>query len=140
MKRIFSFLSVTLMALLLIGSASVNAKEKDINPFGEPQLMRVTCYCDSGVTASGKWTRPGVVAAKKEWIGYTVCIYDLDYRLIGIYEVLDTGFGIDIDGDGVGSIQNGTSIDVYQPTLEDCYEWIDTYGDYLYVQIFKGEG
>lgn len=46
-----------------------------------------------------------------------------------------SGFGIDKDGDGIGSIQEGTSIDVFRRSLERCKEWVDAYGDYCYVQV-----
>lgn len=62
-------------------------------------------------------------------------------ELIGIYEVLDTGAGIDTDGDGNGdSIVNGQSIDIYQPTMHQAEEWIDEYGDYVMMMLVEGEG
>ena len=64
-----------------------------------------------------------------------VVLYDMDMNFIGYFEVKDTGFGIDKDGDGIGSIQEGTSIDVFRSSLERCKEWVNTYGDYCYVQV-----
>lgn len=72
-------------------------------------------------------------------MGKTAIIYDLNMNVIGVFEFKDTGNGIDTDGDGIGdSIKKGKSIDVYRNTLDGCYEWIRTYGDYIYLQILEG--
>ena len=137
-KKIISVVLVLLMLLLVILSGlPVEAKEKY-----PVKKMRVTCYTypEGKITASGSEVREGIVAAKKSWMDAVVVIYDLDMELIGYFEVKDTGFGIDKDGDGIGSIQDGTSIDVFRSTLDRCYEWVETYGDYCYVQIIPAEG
>ena len=60
---------------------------------------------------------------------------------IGYYEVLDTGAGIDTDGDGYGdSIGNGTSIDVWVPNDASMREWQQAHNDYVYVFLIKGVG
>ena len=132
-KRIVSVLLVLLMLfLILLYSLPAEASEKY-----PVRKMRVTCYTypPGSITASGCEVREGIVAAKKEWMDALVVLYDTDMNLIGYYEVKDTGFGIDQDGDGIGSIEEGTSIDVFRDSLERCYEWIERYGDYCYVQI-----
>lgn len=48
---------------------------------------------------------------------------------------LITGSEKEKDGDGIGSIQEGTSIDVFRSSMERCKEWVNTYGDYCYVQV-----
>lgn len=116
------------------------------NPFEEPCKIRCTCYCEHGKTATGAKTRYGIVAAKKEWIGCTIEINAVAEdgsvgQLVGLFEVQDTGAGMDTDGDGYGdSIINGQSIDVWVASLSDAYEWRDTYGDYVYIKIFKAKG
>lgn len=132
-KRILSVLLVLLMLfLILLYSLPAEAAEKY-----PVRKMRVTCYTypPGSITASGCEVREGIVAAKKDWMDALVVLYDTDMNLIGYYEVKDTGFGIDQDGDGIGSIEEGTSIDVFRSSLERCYEWIERYGDYCYVQI-----
>ena len=132
-KRIVSVLLVLLMLfLILLYSLPAEAAEKY-----PVRKMRVTCYTypPGSITASGCEVREGIVAAKQDWMDALVVLYDTDMDLIGYYEVEDTGFGIDQDGDGIGSIENGTSIDVFRDSLERCYEWIERYGDYCYVQI-----
>ena len=132
-KRIVSVLLVLLMLfLILLYSLPAEAAEKY-----PVRKMRVTCYTypPGSITASGCEVREGIVAAKQDWMDALVVLYDTDMNFIGYYEVKDTGFGIDQDGDGIGSIENGTSIDVFRDSLERCYEWIERYGDYCYVQI-----
>ena len=132
-KRILSVLLVLVMLLLvLLYSLPVEAAESS-----DLKLMRVTCYTypPGSITASGSEVREGIVAAKKEWMTALVILYDTDMNFIGYFEVKDTGFGIDKDGDGVGSIQEGTSLDVFRSSLERCHEWTKRYGDYCYVWI-----
>lgn len=110
------------------------------------QRVRCTCYIHSGITYSGQHTREGVVAGKKEWIGKAVALYESDEdnnpgEFIGYFEFLDTGLGLDTDGDGVGdTITNGKSIDVYRYTMDDAKAWIAEYGDYVYMKIIDAEG
>lgn len=132
-KRILSVLLVLVMLLLvLLYSLPVEAAEAS-----DLKLMRVTCYTypPGSITASGSEVREGIVAAKKEWMNALVILYDTDMNFIGYFEVLDTGFGIDKDGNGVGSIQEGTSLDVFRSSLERCHEWTERYGDYCYAKI-----
>lgn len=134
MKKI---IGVVLIATLLM---SMNVKAAD---FSTPQKIRCTCYTstEGAITASGEHVREGIIAGKREWMGKTAILYDMDMNLIGIFEFKDTGAGIDTDGDGKGdSIKNGKSIDVYRDTLARCYDWIGQYGDYVYLQILEGEG
>ncbi|MBQ0089299.1 MAG: hypothetical protein KBT27_08200 [Prevotellaceae bacterium] len=133
MKKIGVFL-----ILLLALNTKVSAAE-----FDEPTRIRCTCYTstEGSVTASGEHVREGIVAGKREWMGKVAVLYDLNMNLIGYYEFLDTGAGIDTDGDGKGdSIKNGKSIDVYRDTLERCKEWIGLYGDYVYMEIIEAQG
>lgn len=137
-KRILSVLLILIMLLLVI-LYSLPAEAADKCPV---RKMRVTCYTypPGSITASGSEVREGIVAAKKDWMDALVVLYDTDMNFIGYFEVKDTGFGIDLDGDGIGSIENGTSIDVFRSSLERCNEWIERYGDYCYVQIIDAEG
>ena len=114
-KRILSVLLVLVMLLLvLLYSLPVEAAESS-----DLKLMRVTCYTypPGSITASGSEVREGIVAAKREWMDALVVLYDMDMNFIGYFEVKDTGFGIDKNGDGIGSIQEGTSIDVFRSKI-----------------------
>ena len=134
--------------LCATAAISISASERMIpsDPFLELTEMRCTCYIDSGTMASGQQTRPYVMAAKKEWMGCVAALYDINPdgsvgEFIGYFEILDTGAGIDTDGDGKGdSIPNGTSVDVWMPSMADAKAWVSTHGDYVYLKLFKGEG
>lgn len=110
------------------------------------QKIRATCYCHNGTTASGQHTREGIIAGKKEWMGQAVALYrcsegDELGEFIGYFEILDTGAGIDTDGDGKGdSIKRGKSIDLYKNTLEDARAFVAEYGDYVYMKLIEAEG
>lgn len=131
-RMITLILVIAIELILLLSLLPVEAAESS-----DLKLMRVTCYTypPGSITASGSEVREGIVAARKDWMGALVILYDTDMNFIGYFEVLDTGFGIDSDGDGVGSIQDGTSLDVFRSTLERCHEWTERYGDYCYAKI-----
>ena len=97
-------------------------------------LIRCTGYNDIGYTRSGEWTRPGVIAGKYEWLGKSCNLYRQNDdgsigELIGTYEFLDTGYGIN------GSLEKGTSIDVWHPTEDAVWDWMAEYGDYVYIEF-----
>lgn len=152
-KRI---LCVVLCATLLVATAihvrgSTKLTVDNRNPYEQPILIRATCYTsdEGAITYSGQKVRTGIIAGKTDWQGSVALLYTykmidgepIPVELIGIYEVLDTGAGIDTDGDGNGdSIINGQSIDIYQPTMHQAEEWIDEYGDYVMMMLVEGEG
>lgn len=122
-----------LVVIMFLCTLTVYA-DNDYNQYGELFKVRATVYTstEGSLTADESKVREGIVAGKREWLGYTCVIYDLDMNIIGIYEFKDTG--------GHKDIKNGTRIDVYRDTLDRCDEWIDTYGDYVYIQLFKAYG
>lgn len=128
------FIATLLLATVTCSTLPAKA---EVNPYGEPYLIRCTCYTapDGAITASGAEVREGIVAGKREWLGYACVIYENDNGqvgdVIGVYEFKDTGGPL---------IQSGERIDVYRDTLERCYAWIGDYGDYVYIQIIPAEG
>lgn len=134
MKHLF-----IILAIVFLFSFSASAKELD-----EPFKISTTAYCCGTTTCIGVPVREGICAVKKEWIGKTALIYANNDgeigELLGIYECLDTGFGADSDGDGIGSIQEGKLIDVYFPTYEQCKEWMKLTGGKVYVQLVDANG
>ena len=74
----------------------------------------------------------GTCAARRKDLGKVAVVYDMDMRLVGYFEVIDTG--------GHPRLKNGTSIDIFRNTLKDCYSWVGEYGDYMYVQLIDCEG
>lgn len=112
---------------------------------GEVFSMLTTAYDHGGVTAAGRPTRRGICAVRKEWIGKTALVWrrtdsDTMGEFLGFWECLDTGFGADSDGDGIGSIQEGRVIDMYFPTQEEVQEWMEVTGGRVYVQLIDAEG
>ena len=143
------------VCLFIIAAVKVNGAHQLIvderDPFEQPILIRATCYTseEGAITSSGKPVRENTIAGKREWQGCIAFLYTYSYEggqpqikeLIGVYEVIDTGAGIDTDGDGKGdSIIKGSSIDVYQPTLHQAEEWTDIYGDYVMMMLVRGKG
>lgn len=107
--------------------------------------MYTTAYHHGEITASGVPVRRGICAVKREWMGLTAVVYAYNPDgsigdLLGYWECLDTGFGGDADGDGVGSIEAGKVIDMYFPTLEECRDWMKQTGGKVYVQLVDAEG
>ena len=137
MRKIVKTTVLSLMTLMLVMIPATNMNAESY--YQEAYKIRCTCYCDQGIMKSGKPVREGVIAGKEEWLGKAAVLYEVgdDGKLgdyIGIYEFLDTGYGIN------GSLQKGTSVDVYRPTLEECNEWVSEHGDYVYMQIIDGKG
>ena len=130
---------LTILLIVFLFPLSAHAKELD-----EPFKISTTAYCCGTTTCTGVPVREGICAVKKEWIGKTALIYANNDgeigELLGIYECLDTGFGADSDGDGIGSIQEGKLIDVYFPTYEQCKEWMKLTGGKVYVQLVDANG
>lgn len=143
--------AVAIVVLLLcyhMEAQSRVAKIKPVtgDPFKQMVQIRCTCYCEHSKTATGVKTRYGIAAGRKEWIGYTAELNAINPdgsigEFIGYFEFLDTGAGMDTNGDGKGdSIKNGQSIDVWIDSLPEAYAWRDKYGDYVYMKIFKAKG
>lgn len=130
---------IVFVSLFFALSLNVEAEQSDL------KRIRCTCYTDTGITASGEYTHYGVIAGRKEDLGKTAALYQLNEdgtikKFIGYFDFLDTGAGMDTDGDGKGdSIKKGLSIDVWRPTLQEAKDWIKEYGDYVYIEIVERE-
>lgn len=127
-----------IMAMMLLIHPSCENKE-----LKEPELipMHTTAYCSGTITASGTKVRKGICAVNKERMYQLAIVYEnVDGKpgqILGYYECLDTGFGADSDGNGIGSIQEGKVIDIYQPTLEECYDWMRLTNGKVLVQFIE---
>ena len=145
---------VATLILLIVFSVPIMAvfEPPKTNPLEVPTVMRVTCYTakEGARCSTGVVPHYGVIAGAKEWEGKAVLLYTFEYdeggepipvECIGLFTILDTGDGIDTDKDGRGdTIRNGQSLDVYVETGNHAEEWVNTYGDYLLVQIVDGKG
>ena len=127
MKRILTLLATVLMLSPLTVSA-----EDEIE--GALPLIRTTVYYagEGAHTATGKVARYGMVAYDPAYFGKTCILYTEDMRYIGIFECEDTGGH---------RVRTGQVLDVYTGTsLESCYDWVEEYGTYCYVQWVESEG
>lgn len=124
---------ILLFSIILVLSICTKVKASE-NPYGNPVKIRCTVYTapEGSITADGSKVREGIVAGKKDLLGYTAILYDEDMNLIGYFEFKDTG--------GHKGLKNGTRIDIFRNDLDSCNEWIEKYGDYVYMQIVKGDG
>ena len=127
MKKILTALAIALMLSPLTVSA-----EDDIT--GNLPLVRTTVYYahDGAKTATGKTARYGIIAYKPEYYGTTCILYTQDMEYIGVFECEDTGGK---------RVRTGQVLDVYTgTTLESCYDWVEEYGTYCYMQWVEAEG
>ena len=136
-KRVIALLLTVYMAASAVLPAGAETQE--------PFKMYTTAYHYGTITASGVPVRKGICAVKREWMGLTAVVYECKEdgsqgELLGFWECLDTGFGGDADGDGVGSIESGKVIDMYFPTPEECQGWMEQTGGKVYVQLVDAEG
>ena len=133
---------IVFLPIIMSFCLSETAKAEEMTD--EPFRILTTAYCQGEKTYTGAKVRYGICAVKEEWIGKTALVYaDCDGKmgeLLGIYECLDTGFGGDADGDGIGSIQTGKVIDIYFPTIEECYQWMKLTDGRVYVQLIDAVG
>lgn len=116
---------------------NVTAKQEELVLDTSEHLMVVdsTAYYDKYNYGHGADGRPLVegltLAGKREWLGMSAMLYDTDMNFIGIYEFRDTGYGQStgkgqsklLKNKSIGTIENGTCIDVYFTNYSKCKEW-----------------
>lgn len=123
--KLFAIVTTLFVFCFVYDTISGLAREFEEHPYEitsehppKYKSMIATAYCIDGTTASGTHTRQGIAAAKKEWIGKTAKVYRNANgsvgELIGEYVIEDTG------GE---SIQNGSVIDIWMPTRDECLQF-----------------
>ena len=135
-KRVISV--ALLIAMCLIGFTSYADEE--------PTLIKgyATAYVgDSDTTCTGDKVRKGICGGCKDYIGKTIVLYqrlpnDEVGVILGIWECLDTGTGTE-------GFQQGRVIDVYQPSLEECQDFMNLiYEDgcqgKVWIQVIDAKG
>lgn len=145
-KKLIATMLLMLLFSVLCGN-SAKADVHSIDPYGEPTMIRATCYTWTGQPcANGQYPVEGLsVAGKEEWLGKTIIMYAVGSNggigeFIGYFQFTDTGYGISVPESEKGTIQLGRSIDVYRDNENGVNEWIATYGDYVYIQIVDAKG
>lgn len=138
-----------IVSALFIWTLPVQAREDTARiakaESGEVFQILTTAYCQGDVTSTGVKTREGICAVRSGWIGKTALVWMCNEdgtqgEFLGFWECLDTGFGADSDGDGIGSIEEGRVIDMYFPTLDKAKEWMKLTNGKVYVQLVDAEG
>lgn len=138
-------LTIFLIILLLIRPNLAEAKEPEL------KHVKMTCYTHTGNPCrNGKMPREGICAYQSEYLNWLAIVYEDNNgkpgEIIGYYEIYDTGYGIETDvvnpntGKNYGSLEIGTSIDIFQDSLKECYEFIEEHGDSCFIQIIYAEG
>ena len=138
MRKLSKIIFILVLIVLTLRLLTVNAEgippEERIG--GEPFRAECTAYCDSGITASGKPTVEGLtLGGAPEWIGCMAVLYEADDGtigdFIGLYEVMDTGWGRD------GDALRGETVDIFMEDYDACIQWGRRD---VYVQIIDGKG
>ena len=129
MKRTAKILIGLVLIFTMISPPYVEAKDNGL------MLVDSTGYYDIhdfGYGATGKPLIEGLtLAGKVSWLGKTAALYDEDMSFLGYYEFTDTGYGQStgygrskiLKGKTIGTIENGTCIDIYFNTKADCIKW-----------------
>jgi len=152
--NVLTFL-VTVLGAVIISATPIQA-ENQIK-------VMVTCYSEPGKTYSGSARTSGIIASKKEWQGCIANIWKVEDgepgEFIGIYEILDIGYGHALEdsgttselcgyeGDPAGTVETGLTLDFRQPDYSSCVKFMkDTFtgegstGSEVYVQLIRGDG
>lgn len=150
MKKHFALLIGILMGMI-IGRLTI----PDTVWGAEPELkpISVTAYYSENPTGCrGARMREGIAAAKQEWYGKAIVLYKDENgkpgELIGVYEILDTGYGKDTGqgesrikkGRHLGTIETGQTVDIYRDNYERCKEIMILTGGKAFYQLLDAEG
>ena len=142
MKKLISIL---ILIALIAQPIDVTAKTPEL------KKVKMTCYTHTGNPCrNGNMPREGICAYQFDYLDWMAIVYEDNNgepgEIIGYYEIFDTGYGSETDvvnpetGKHYGSLELGTSIDIFQDSLEECYEFIEEHGDTAFIQIVYAEG
>lgn len=149
MREIKEYIIGLIFFIALVGFFWILALPVEGGTNNGMMLVDSTAYYDAYGYGHGADGRPLVegltIAGKKEWLGKTAILYDMDYRMIGIYEFRDTGYGQPtgkgqsqiLKGRTIGTIENGTCVDVYFSSYAKCKEWGRRK---VYLEVLNGKG
>lgn len=103
-----------------------------VTPWGDDlQKVRCTCYLPTGNrTADGTVPYEGICASNRDHLGDVAVLYSVDGKFIGFFECRDVG--------GHRKLRNGTAVDIYRDSMDRAWEWVGTWGDYVYVYWIEG--
>ena len=144
MKKVIGFICLIVIVWSFI--TVTTAAKRDENGIFQ---IEATAYYDVnkyGHGATGEKLVEGLtIAGKKEWLGYSAILWDSNMKCLGIYQITDTGYGQSagyghsqiIKGRPVGTIENGSCIDIYFDSYSDCVAWGRRI---VYMQLIKAVG
>lgn len=148
-NRKYGWLLAGVLAGMIIGRLTIpnevwGAELKPIN---------VTAYYSENPTGCrGDRMREGIAAGKQDWYGKAIILYTNEDgqpgELIGVYEVLDTGYGKDTGkgeskikkGRHLGTIETGQTVDIYRDNYERCVEIMKLTEGKAFYQLVDAEG
>ena len=148
MKKLIEGILIIIMTILMV-MFCIHLGTRDVKAQGSMRVVEATAYYDSyghGYGADGRRLVEGLtIAGRVEDLGKTALVYDMDMRLIGIYEFRDTGYGQPtgygkskiLKGRTVGTIESGTCVDIYMSTKAKCKEFGR---QKVYIKIINAEG
>lgn len=114
---IVAVLLFALVAKIMIAHAAEIEEVAPVQP--EYKKMQATAYCLTGKRCDGGAVRRGIASAAPEYYGMAAAVYINDDgkpgEFLGWYEILDTG--------GNEGIRNGSVLDIWMPTYEECIQF-----------------
>ena len=150
MKRHWALLIGILMGMI-IGRLTIPAEAWGAEPDLKP--INVTAYYSENPTGCrGDRMREGIAAGKQEWYGKAIVLYKNENgkpgELIGVYEILDTGYGKSTGqgesrikkGKPLGTIETGQTVDIYRDNYDRCVEIMKLTEGRAFYQLIDAEG
>lgn len=144
-------LLVGILMGMIIGRLTIPAEVWGAEPDLKP--INVTAYYSENPTGCrGDRMREGIAAGKQEWYGKAIVLYKNENgkpgELIGVYEILDTGYGKSTEqgesrikkGKPLGTIETGQTVDIYRDNYDRCVEIMKLTEGKAFYQLIDAEG
>lgn len=153
MKDKYAWLLIGILMGAIIGVLTIPSEVWGAELQPELKSINVTAYYSENPTGCrGDRMREGIAAGRQEWYGKAIVLYkDEDGKpgeLIGVFEILDTGYGRDTGkgesrvkkGRHLGTIETGQTIDIYRLNYERCKEIMVLTNGKAFYQLIDAEG
>lgn len=147
----YGWILAGILAGMIIGRLTIPTEVWGAEPELKP--ISVTAYYSENPTGCrGDRMREGIAAGKQDWYGKAIVLYKNEDgkpgEVIGVYEVLDTGYGKDTGqgeskvkkGRHLGTIETGQTVDIYRDNYERCVEIMKLTGGKAFYQLIEAEG
>ena len=150
-NRKYGWLLAGILAGMILGRLTIPNEVWGAEPELKP--INVTAYYSENPTGCrGDLMREGIAAGKQSWYGKAIVLYKNEDgkpgELIGVYEILDTGYGRDTGkgeskikkGRHLGTIETGETIDIYRDNYDRCKEIMILTNGKAFYQLIDAEG